>query len=184
MRRARLGPAAALLAAASLAACTQTVAGTAAPAVPDVPVQASTSTVAVAAGSGGLDADALPNECLLNASEFGRLVGHAVRPPTQDTVPRGDGSSGSSCVVTAGASPIAMINVYRPRIGSAGEYVNVAQHPLAGLGDAAAVVTTEAGPMLQVAARGYLITILVSDGAPADEAWRTAATAALARLPG
>lgn len=165
-----------------MAACTQTVTGTAAPAAPDVPVLVSTPTVALSSG-GGLIADTVQNECLLNASEFARLLGRAVRPPTQDTVPRGDGTSGSSCVVTAGAEPIAMINIYQPRAGAPDEYVNTTQHPLAGLGDAAGVVVTAAGPMLQLAAHGYLVTILVSEGEPADEAWRAAATAALTRLP-
>lgn len=183
MRRARLGPAAVLLAA-GIAGCTQSVAGTAAPAgmqVPAAPVMVSTPARSVA--DAGLLTDVVTDECLLNASEAGLLVGHAVRPPEQSTVARTDGSTSSSCVVVAGADPVATINVYRAVSGRAAAYVTASAHPLTGVGDAAAVLTTDAGPMLQLAAGGYLVTILVAQGTPGDDAWRAAATAAVSRLP-
>ena len=46
------------------------------------------------------------------------------------------------------------------------------------------MIDTHTGPTLQLASPRYLVTILVSGTTPPDEAWRTAALAALARLPG
>lgn len=180
--------AAALLGGAS-AGCTAVVPGTAAaapPSVPDTPAPAPSA--APPGPRSALVTDPIPDECLLNASEFGTLVGAAVRPPEQATVDRGDGSRGSSCVVTAGSDPIAMINVYRVRTGTPADYVRAGgaggRRIVTGIGEAAAVIDTAAGPTLQLASPGYLVTILVSGRRPADDAWRAAATAALTRLPG
>ncbi|MFC4949562.1 hypothetical protein [Pseudonocardia sp. GCM10023141] len=182
MRRAWWGPPTVLLTAGLLAACSETVTGTAAPAGPAAPRMVTTQ--AATGVTGALVADAVADECLLNASELGSLLKRAVRPPVQSTIPHADGSSGSSCVVTADAEPIAMINVYRAGTGVPADYIAPGSHPVSGAGDAAGVVTTDAGPMLQLATRGYLVTILVAGGpAPADDAWRKAAAAALTRLP-
>ena len=175
---------AAVLLGGASAGCTAVVPGTpaaTAPRVTDDPTRAP----ATASGSrSALVTDPIPDECLLNASEFGALVGGAVRPPEEATVDRGDGSRGSSCVVTAGSDPIAMINVYRVRTGTPADYVRAGgRRLLAGVGEAAAVIDTAAGPTLQLASPTYLVTILVSGRRPGDDAWRAAATAALSRLP-
>jgi hypothetical protein len=154
------------------AACTTTVAGSAA---------------AVGAHTGGLDADVLADECLLTADELGELVGAPVEPPVQSTVNRGDGSRGDACVVTAGFEPVALVNVYAVRSGSPADYVRAAgtagRRELPGVGAGAAVIGTAAGPTLQFAGERYLVTFLVSGSAPSDEEWRAAAEAALSRLP-
>ncbi|MDT7579486.1 MAG: hypothetical protein QOK35_750, partial [Pseudonocardiales bacterium] len=54
---------------------------------------------------------------------------------------------------------------------------------LAGIGEAAAVLDTVAGPTLQVASSRFVVTVAVQDREPDDTAWRAAARAALARLP-
>jgi hypothetical protein len=134
----------------------------------------------------GLDVDALDDECLLNAAEFGDLVGVAVRPPTQGSVERGDGSRSSSCVATTGTEPVAMINVYAVRSGTPADYVRAGpagRRDLPGVGEAAAVIDTATGPTLQLASPRYLVTILVDGRVPSDDAWRAAAAAALSRLP-
>jgi hypothetical protein len=135
----------------------------------------------------GLDADVLADECLLNAAEFGDLVGVPVQPPEQGTVERGDGSRSASCVATADSQPVAMINVYGVRSGSPADYVRAddgaGRRELSGVGEAAVVIDTATGPTLQLAGPQYLVTILVSGPAPSDDAWRTAAQAALSRLP-
>ncbi len=186
-RRVRCGWVPVLVAAVLLggasAACTAVVPGTPGAAAPQVADDPSPSPTTAGPRS-ALVADPIPDECLLNASEFGALVGGAVRPPEEATVDRGDGSRGSSCVVTAGSDPIAMINVYRVRTGTPADYVRAGgRRLLAGVGEAAAVIDTAAGPTLQVASPAYLVTILVSGHRPADEAWRAAASAALSRLP-
>jgi hypothetical protein len=167
--------------------CTAVVPGAAAaqgPVAPDDPAQVPSPAPTPAGPRSTLVTDPVLDECLLNASELGALVGTVVRPPEQATVDRGDGSRGSSCVGTAGSDPIAMINVYRVRTGTPADYVRAAGRSLlAGVGEAAAVIDTAAGPTLQVASPTYLVTILVSGRAPGDDAWRAAATAALSRLP-
>jgi hypothetical protein len=190
VRRGRLGVAAVVIVlAAAVPGCAEVVPGVALP-TPSAGAEATApaSPVASPGPRSGLDADPIADECLLDAAEFGALVGTAVRPPAQDNVPRRDGSAGSSCVATAGTDPVAMINVYRVRSGTPAEYVRAGgpggHRDLPGVGDAAAVFDTEAGPTLQVAVRGYLVTILVAGREPSDDAWRTAATAALSRLPG
>jgi hypothetical protein len=46
------------------------------------------------------------------------------------------------------------------------------------------VLDTAAGPTLQVASARFLVTVVVQGREPDDAAWRGAARAALARLPG
>lgn len=176
---------AAVLLGGASAGCTAAVPGTAAAVPPSVPATPAPATsVAPPGPRSALVVDPIPDECLLNASELGALVGGSVRPPEETTVDRGDGSRGSSCVATSGSEPIAMINVYRVRAGTPADYVRAAgRRLLTGVGEAAAVVDTAAGPVLQLASPGYLVTILVSGRRPADDAWRAAATAALSRLP-
>ncbi|MGH3585820.1 MAG: hypothetical protein ACRDQ0_05815 [Pseudonocardia sp.] len=191
MRRTRWARVAAVLAAGTLplvvAGCTTVVPGTATAAPPPgstVPATPDTTE----SGRGGLDADVLPDECLLNAAEFGDLVGVPVRPPEQGTVERDDGSSSASCVATAGTDPVAMINVYAVRGTTPADHVRAGggagRHELPGVGEAAVVIDTATGPTLQLASTEYLVTILVSGRTPPDDAWRAAAEAALSRLPG
>lgn len=135
----------------------------------------------------GLEADVLPDECLLTAVELGELVGEPVQPPEQGTVERGDGSVSASCVATAGSEPVALVNVYAVRSGTPADYVRAGggsgRRALPGVGEAAVVIGTAAGPTLQLAGERYLVTILVSGRAPSDPRWRAAAEAALSRLP-
>ena len=175
-----------------LLGCTSVVAGEAAPAPPGVPAGSPAPPPLPLPGvqvgpRAGLDADPLPDECLLNASEFGALVGGPVRPPEQGSVDRSDGSRSSSCVATAGREPVAMINVYTVRAGTPADYVRAGgtsgRRELPGVGEAAIVIDTETGPTLQLASPRFLVTILVSGRTPSDEAWRAAALAALSRLP-
>jgi hypothetical protein len=171
-----------------LAGCTETVPGTpvAAPSEPTVAEQQPPAPPATSRA--GLEADVIADECLLNADEFGSLVGEPVKPPAQGTVKRPDGSTGSSCVATAGTDPVAMINVYKVKAGSPADYVRApgaaGRHELPELGEAAVVVDTQAGPTLQLATTDFLVTILVAGRAPPDEAWHAAAVAVLTRLPG
>ena len=135
----------------------------------------------------GLEADVLPDECLLTADEFAELVDVPVQPPDQGTIERGDGSRSGGCVVNAGAEPVALLNVYMVRAGTPADYVRAAgtagRRELPGVGVGAAVIGTAAGPTLQLASERYLVTILVSGRTPSDEEWRAAAEAALASLP-
>jgi hypothetical protein len=135
----------------------------------------------------GLAADVLTDECLLTAAELGELVDLPVQPPEQGAVDRGDGSRSAACVVTAGAEPVALVNVYGVRAGAPADYVRAAgaagRRELTGVGAGAAVMGTAAGPTLQLAGERYLVTILVSGSVPSDEEWRAAAEAALSRLP-
>jgi hypothetical protein len=198
VRRARLGRTLAGLAVATLplaaAGCATLVTGSATAAPPTVPAETSVAPEPTTppppplGARAGLDADPFPDECLLDASELSALVGGPVRPPEQGTVRRSDGTRSSSCVVTAGHDPVAMINVYTVRAGTPADYVRAGgpagRRELPGVGDAAVVIDTHTGPTLQLASPRYLVTILVSGTTPSDEAWRTAALAALARLPG
>lgn len=183
-----LGPV--LAAAVLLGGCSQVVPGAATAAPPAVPAAPDPATPGPGAPAprSGLTADVVADECLLNAAEFGALLGEAVRPPAQGAVTRDDGSSSSSCVATAGTEPLALINVYAVRAGTPAEYVLAGatggRRELSGVGEAAAVVETRTGPTLQLASPGFLVTILVAGRSPDDDAWRTAATAALSRLPG
>jgi len=181
-----------VVAAVLLVGCTQTVAGSgvAAPATaPRSTTPSTPSSPAAPTGSSAprsdLEVDVVDDECLLNASEFGALIGQAVRPPEQGDPEGGTGTTGSSCVANVGDTPLAMINVYRVRSGTAAEYVRAGAggRDLPETGEAAAVFETEAGPTLQVASDDFLVTILVSGATPTQDGWRTAATAALTRLP-
>ncbi len=174
----------------ALAGCSQVVEGSAAVAPLRVPASSPTAAPSPAPdvpARSGLDVDVVDDECLLNASEFAALVGTAVRPPKQGSVARGDGSTGFSCVATAGAEPVAMVNVYRVRTGTPADYVraggSIGRHDLVEVGEAATVYDTDAGPTLQLASPHYLVTVLVARGTPTDDAWTAAATAALSRLP-
>ena len=175
----RAGCALAATAAALLVSgCSASVAGT--------PSAATLATPAAGPGSrSGLEADPIADECLIDTSQVGALVGFAVQPPAESTLRRPDGSVGRSCVAGAGAEPVVLVNVYRTRTGTPAEYVAAGPkgRPLTGAGEAAAVFETPAGPTLQVASRAYLVTILVARGTPSDDTWRAAAVAALRRLP-
>ena len=172
--------------------CTSVVPGTAVAAPPSVPAGPPISSAPAAPSPSGprsgLEVDVVDDECLLNASEFGALVGGPVRPPEQGTVERGDGSRSSSCVATSGSEPVAMINVYAVRTGTPADYVRAAapggRRELPDIGEAATVVDTQSGPTLQLASPRFLVTIVVAGRAPDDAAWRAAAEAALSRLPG
>jgi hypothetical protein len=174
----------------AVAGCTTVVPGAgvaAAPVTPTEPALPPQSPPTVPAGPrSGLEVDALADECLLNAAEFGDLVGAVVRPPAQGSVQRHDGSRSSSCVATTGNEPVAMINVYTVLSDTPADYVRAGptgRRELPGVGEAAAVIDTATGPTLQLASPRYLVTVLVAGRAPSDEAWRTAAAAALSRLP-
>lgn len=176
-----------------LAGCSSVVAGTPAAVAPRVPGATSTTaappspTLGPPAGPrGALQADVLPDECLLNAAEAGALVGTAVRPPEQGSVPRPDGSSGAGCVAVAGTDPVLLINVYAVRGGTPADFVRSAapggRRDLPGVGEGAVVLDTQTGPTLQLAAPDLLVTILVTGRTPSPDAWRAAAEAALSRL--
>lgn len=162
------------------------------PTVPPVP----TSVPAQAADGGtppaprarppALVSDVLADECLLDAGQFGVLLGRPVRTE-QSVVRRADGTRSTSCyAVTADRprAPLAAINVYRVRSGTPAEFVAAARgRPLNGAGAAAALLETAAGPTLQVAGATFLVTLVVQGRSPPDGAWRAAARSALARLP-
>ncbi|MDN5751521.1 MAG: hypothetical protein L0H64_23985, partial [Pseudonocardia sp.] len=138
---------------------------------------------------GGLAADVLDDECLLDAIGFSSLLGQPVLPPEQVEVPRGDGSS-SSCVADSARGspePLAAVNVYEPRSGTPAEFVRggppQGRRELLGVGGAAVLVDTAPGVTLQLAAPRHVVTIAVLDGAPSDDSWRAAAATALAGLP-
>jgi hypothetical protein len=163
-------------------------------AVPGMPTAAPPTTTFPTAGAPppatraiALVADVLPDECLLDAAQFGALLGRPVRPPQQSVLRRDNGSRSSSCTVgsTGGTrTPVGAINIYRVRSGTAAEFVRGSGgRALPGAGEAAAVLDTASGPTLQVAREPFLVTVAVAGRGPDDEAWRTAAAAALARLP-
>jgi hypothetical protein len=182
-----------LLAVAAVAGCTRSVTGTPAVAPPhSFPVAAppehtGTPVPKPTAAATALQADVLPDECLLDAAQLAALLGRPVRPPEQSVVHRGDGSRSSSCFVTsADGTPLAAINVYRVRAGTPEEFVRAAAaggRALRGAGSAAAVLDTTVGPTLQVADTRFVVTVAVQGRPPDDAAWRAAARAALARLP-
>ncbi len=141
----------------------------------------------------GVEADVLADECLLDPAQLAALLGTPVREPEQTVVRRDDGSRSSGCSVTAtdDPAPLAAINVYRVRTGTPEQFVRAGAvgGRVVGLGGAgrtgraAVVLDTAAGPTLQVAGARFLVTVVVHGRAPADDAWRAAARAALARLP-
>lgn len=137
-----------------------------------------------------LASDVVADECLLDALGFSDLLGVPVLPPEQTDVTRDDGSTSSSCVATSArgfAEPLASINVYEPRDATPAEFVRSAPEQgtttLTGVGDAAALLDTANGVTLQLAGTQFVVTVSVADTAPAEDAWRAAATAALAALP-
>ncbi len=146
-------------------------------------------TDAAPATRSSLAADVVADECLLDALGFSALLGTPVLPPEQSEVTRDDGSSSSSCVAESArsAAPLAAVNVYEPRIGTPAEFVRAGtprgRRDLPGVGEAAVLVDTAPGVTLQLAGSRYVVTIAVLDGAPPDDTWRAAATAALATLP-
>jgi hypothetical protein len=180
----------------ALAACTQAVPGTPlavgepVPTGQSSPAPSSPAPTGPPAGRSGLTADVVVDECLLDAEQFGTLLGRPVLEPEQLDTPRSDGSTGSSCYVHSAEgypTPLAAVNVYLPRSGTPTEFVRNGptggRRDLAGLGEAAALYDTATGLTLQVASPRYVVTIAVLEGEPPEEEWRTAATAALAALP-
>lgn len=207
MRRARdrrLLPLLTVLLAALAAGCTRSVAGVPSAAPPPTFPSTAAATPGPAsveapggspgatptpAGPSRLEPDVLPDECLLDATQFAALLGRPVRAPAQSVVRRSDGSRSSSCYVgpaRGDPAPLAAINVYRVRTGTPAQFVS-ARAPggrrLVGIGEAAAVLDTVAGPTLQVASPRFVVTVAVLGREPGDAAWRAAARAALARLP-
>ena len=177
-----------MLAVVALAAtgCTVTVPGSGAATTAGVEAAEAPVPATPPSPRSGLDVDPLPDECLLNAAEFGELAGATVRPPLQGSVQRDDGSRSAACVAVTGTEPIAMINVYTVRSGTPADYVRAGppgRRDLKDVGDAAAVIDTAAGPTMQLASPRDLVTILVAGRLPSDDAWRSAAAAALSRLP-
>lgn len=164
----------------ALLGCTRTVEGVAVAGAGPVPTGS-------AAGPGGLIADAVADECVLDRAQAAALAGRPVQAPRQREIRRADGSTTSGCYVDstdAYPTPVLALNVYRPRGGTAAERVTAAGgKELVGVGSAATLLDTATGPVLQLAAPTYLVTIAVLDGAPSEPAWRAAATAALGALP-
>ncbi|GAA1881574.1 hypothetical protein GCM10009836_73530 [Pseudonocardia ailaonensis] len=120
--------------------------------------------------------DVLPDECLLDAAGFARLLGVPVATPATGGTPR-------SCTTSAlHGTPraLASINVYRAEPAP----VVRSGRALAGVGDAAAVVDTGSGPTLQVATGRYLVTLAVTEVSPTDERWAEAGRALVARIGG
>ena len=169
------------------AACSRPVAGT--PTAGPSSVAASPTAVGPAPGTRtiALVPDVVRNECLLDAAQFGALLGRPVRPPQQSVVRRDDGSRTAGCAVSStdrSRAPLGTINVYRVRSGTAAEFVRGSSgRAVPGAGETAAVLDTASGPTLQVARGPFLVTLVVAGRAPDDDAWRAAATAALAQLP-
>lgn len=178
-----------------LAGCTTAVPGTGVAAAPPITTPAPRAPAPPEGGppEGGprsaLAADVVADECLLDALEFSALLGEPVLPPEQQRVEREDGGVRSACYVGAAGdgTPLAMVNVYAPREGTPADFVRAAppegRRDLGGVGEAAVLVDTPPGQVLQLAGPRHVVTVAVLDGAPADDAWRTAAGAALAALP-
>jgi hypothetical protein len=175
-----------------LAGCTTVVPGTgvaAAPGPPDPPPATGPAAPPAEGPRSALAADVVADECLLDALAFTALLGEPVLPPEQQQVEREDGEVRSACYVgSAGdGTPLAMVNVYAPREGTPADFVRAApaegRRDLAGAGEAAVLVDTTPGLVLQLAGPRHVVTIAVLDGAPSDDAWRTAAAEALAALP-
>jgi len=174
--------------------CSRTVAGApseAAGAPPAKPGSAGNTFSATArARAPALQSDVLADECLLDAGQLAALLGRPVRAPAQSVVRRDDGSRRAGCYVVpaeGGAAPVVAINVYRVRSGTPAQFVatrSAGGRRLAGIGEAATVLDTAAGPTLQVASARFVVTVVVRGRDPGDAAWRAAARHALARLPG
>lgn len=174
----------------AVSGCATVVPGTgrvAAPVVPVSPTPTAAPTSPPPGPRSALAADVVDDECLLDAVGFSALLGEPVLPPEQAEVTRADGSRPTSCVATStAAQPLASINVYQPREGTAAEFVRAGppqgRRELTGVGEAAALVDTAPGVTLQLAGTRYVVTIAVVDGTPSDDAWRAAARAALDAL--
>ncbi|MGH3568124.1 MAG: hypothetical protein ACRDRH_19265 [Pseudonocardia sp.] len=175
--------------------CTQVVSGVGIP-VPATTTPETTTPAdspdppAVSGPRSPLNGDVIADECLLDAGQLGELVGEPVLVPTQATVDRDDGSSGSACYVDAATrppAPVVAINVYVPQKGTPADFIRAeaagGRRELDGVGEAATLVDIGVGTTLHLAGTRYLVTITVLGDAPPDDAWRSAATAALARLP-
>jgi hypothetical protein len=150
-------------------------------------VDGGTSTSATPVRALTLQADVLADECLLDAGQVSALLGRPARAE-QSVVQRADGTRSAGCYAAAvdgPRAPSAAINVYRVQSGTPAEFVQAAGgRALAGVGEAATLLETGAGPTLQVAGPAHLVTLVVQGRSPPDGAWRAAARAALARLPG
>jgi hypothetical protein len=171
------------------AGCTRVVTGMPSAASPHAVTSSATAAPAPRPAPVALEPDVLADECLLDAGQFAALLGRPVGAPEQSVVRRGDGSRSSSCYVgpaEGDPAPLAAINVYRVRTGTPAQFVSkgaAGGRRLTGVGVAAAVLDTVAGPTLQVASRRFVLTIVVQGREPGDAAWRAAGRAALARLP-
>jgi len=174
-----------------MSACSRAVAGTpsAAPgptAFPSSSTGAGTPATTARARAPALETDVLTDECLLDTAQLGALLGRPVRAENA-AVRRADGARSISCYAGAAdgpREPLAAINVYRVRAGTPAEAVHAAGgRALPGLGEAATLLETAAGPTLQVASPRFLVTLMVHGRSPPEDAWRAAARAALARLP-
>ena len=132
----------------------------------------------------------LADECLLDAGQFADAAGatgggsRAVRRPA--------GRPGRAAPAATSVRPRAT-RLPWPRSTSTGcgprtpaQFVSkgaAGGRRLTGVGVAAAVLDTVAGPTLQVASPRFVLTIVVQGRVPGDAAWRAAGRAALARLP-
>ncbi len=188
-----------LAAALLMAGCAaETVAGTAGPVIEEQRVGSDHGQSAEpteqsrprpAAPDGPLVDDVVADECLLTAAEVTDLLGRSVQPPAQTDTPRADGLRVPSCVTsTVDGATILAVNVYGTAATTPAEHIravppNAGRRELISVGEAAAVVRTGTGTVLQAARGPFLVTINVLRGTPSDGAWRTAGTAALTRLP-
>ncbi|MBW0104742.1 hypothetical protein, partial [Pseudonocardia sp. KRD291] len=138
--------------------------------------------------AGPLTSDVVADECLLDAKNFGALLGTTVPAPANHAVTRPGGAGTRSCfaVATSGSpAPTASVNVYRVNSGTPGAFLRTASgsRPLTGVGEGAVLVETVGGPTLQIATATLLVTVAVAGRTPTDEAWRVAGRAAVASLP-
>ncbi|MEQ3552567.1 hypothetical protein WIS52_19000 [Pseudonocardia nematodicida] len=135
-----------------------------------------------------LTADVVDDECLLDDAALTGLLGAAPDAPAANgVVARPDGTRIRACFAAGGPATVS-VNVYAANRGTPAERVRAAAgaRPLSGTADGtvAALLDTVAGTALQVGTARHLITVAVDGHAPSDEAWRTAARAAVARLAG
>jgi hypothetical protein len=173
-----------------LAGCTTAVPGTGVAAPPTPAVDTGVAPAPATEPRNALRADVVADECLLDAVAFTALLGEPVLPPEQQQVERADGEVRSACYAASAddGTPLAMVNVYEPREGTPADFVRGAppegRRDLDGVGEAAVLVDTAPGLVLQLAGARHVVTVAVLDRAPGDDAWRAAATEALAALPG
>jgi hypothetical protein len=168
------------------AGCAQAIAGNA---VAEPPPAVGTTVAAPARSTGPvLLGDAVRDECLLDAAELTALLDAPVARPENGTTTHADGTTSRGCTAatTDGDPPaLAAVNVYGVRGGGPADVVRagLGRREMSEVGDAAAVVDTASGPTMQIASRGYLITIAVTERKPSDAQWRAAGRAALSHLP-